>query len=214
MIKLLLFLTLTIFHQCVEAQDERYFRQLLSGELLQKEDHTPPEARNYHFRYNTPYYLLDINGDGLKESISFAKKDNEDWIEIYDGKNQLIYNYQFENKGIESELYRIELKRLNSETRVLLLHYFEGYTNYLHYQGSARIYATTIDNGNLKSLSTHRGAALFDESRLLKGHYHLRNYDAILEDLNEDGTKELVVKYRKISTVFTYLGNGKWKEYP
>lgn len=191
------------------AQDERYFRELFSGELagINKSNELP---KKHSFVVSSAHYQLDLNGDELKESIAFVKKDNEDWLEIYDYRKNLIFTYLFENKGTGSELFRVELKTLSQNTNILLLHYYEGSTNYLHFQGTARVYAVTIDNKNLKTLTAFRGASFFDETKKLKGHYHIRSYSVFLEDLDENGIKDLVVKFRNISTVFHYLGNGKW----
>lgn len=194
------------------AQDERYFRELFSGELagLNKGEE---KSKKYSFIISSAHYQLDLNKDGFSESVAFVKKDNEDWLEIYNYKKELIFSYLLENKGPGSEIYRIEYKPISGNSNVLLLHYYEGSTNYLHFQGTARIYAVTIDNNNLKTLKAFRGATFFDETKNLKGHYHIRSYDVFLEDLDHNGIKELVVKFRNISTVFHYQGNGKWKEY-
>lgn len=212
---ILLYLLFDLMSPCAKAQDERYFRQVFSGELLEisKKDKNNTTNRKYNFVYTSPYYLLDINSDGQSESLAFVKKDNFDFFEIYDGKNNLIYSYLLENTGVESELYRIELKALNKHTNVILLHYFEGYTKYLNYQSVARIHAITIDRNDLKTLKGFKAAAIFDETKLLRGHYHKRNYKAYLEDINEDGTKELIVKYNNISSIYLYGKDNKWSEY-
>lgn len=193
------------------AQDERYFRKLFSGELVNKKDNNP--YNKVHFNYSSPYYLVDINGDAEKESLAFVKKDGSDFFEIYDGRNGLLFSHRLDNHGPGSEIFKIEVKKLSSKTNVILLHYFEGYTNYIDYQGTARIYAVTIDNKDLKTLKALKGAIIFDETKLLKGHYHQRNYRAYLEDLDDNGIMELVVKYRNISTVFKYSNQFKWSSY-
>lgn len=194
-----------------QAQDERYFRKLFSGELVHKKDNNPYNTT--HFTYSSPYYLVDINSDEQKESLAFVKKDGSDFFEIYNGKNELLFSHRLDNHGPGSEIFKIEVKRLSRKTNVILLHYFEGYTNYINYQGTARVYAVTIDNKDLKTLKALKGAIIFDETRLLKGHYHQRNYRAYLEDLDDDGIMELIVKYRNISTVFKYSNQFKWSSY-
>lgn len=190
------------------AQDERFFRQIFSGDLAKSGQQS--EAKKYSYVIHSPYYLLDLNRDGKEESIVFAKKDSEDWIEVFDTDKKKIYSYQFENKGFESELFKMELKTLSRETTVLLLYYYEGISRYIDFQGTSRIYALTIDNNELKTMNTFKGPAFFDEFKSQKGHYHKRHYQVFLEDFNEDKVKELVVKHQRMSQVYLYKGEGRW----
>lgn len=196
------------------AQDERYFRQIFTGELAKEA--TRPDERKYSYYVHTPYYALDLNRDGLSEQIVFVKKDSEDWIEVFVEKLGIktkIFSYRFETKGFDSELFRIELKKISSSTSLLLLYYYEGVSRYTEMQGTSRIYAITIDNNDLSTLNGFKGPSFFEEHKSLKGHYHLRNYQVYLQDLNQDETKELIVKYRGTSQVFIYHGKGKWKTF-
>lgn len=196
------------------TQDERYFRQIFSGELVKEKAQSG--EKKYSYFIHSPYYDLDLNHDNTPEQIVFVKKDSEDWVEIFENKNgeqKKIFSYRFETKGYNSELYRIEFKKLSPKTSVLLMYYYEGVSKYIEMQGSSRLYVVTIDNDDLKTLSAFKGPSFFDEYRSFKGHYHLRNYQVYLQDLNNDGIKELIVKYRQTSQVFLYDGNGKWKTF-
>jgi hypothetical protein len=195
----------------IKAQDERYFRQIFSGEINRNKD--IEKTKSYSYLVHTPYYALDINDDQTPEQIVFIKKDSEDWIEILDKKKEKIFSYQFETKGYDSELFRIELKKLNATTRILLLYYYEGISRYLDFNGTSRIYAITIDNSDLSTMAGFKGPSFFDEKKSLKGHYHKRHYEVILTDLNKDLTKELIVKYRNSHEVFVYRGKGKWQTF-
>lgn len=190
------------------AQDERYFRQLFSGELIKSNEIVQP--KKYSYLIHTPYYALDLNHDKISEHIAFAKKDNEDWIEIFDSEKKKIFSYRFENKGYDSDLYRIELKTLSAKTSILLLYYYEGVSKYINFQGTSRVYAITIDNDELKTMTAFKGPSIFDEQRTFKGHYHKRNYEVYLEDLDKNSIKELIVKHRNTSNVFVYKGEGRW----
>lgn len=195
-------------------QDERYFRQIFSGELAK--DVSKSEENKYSYFIHTPYYSMDLNQDGVTEQIVFVKKDSEDWIEVFEEKSGIkvrIFGYRFETKGFDSELFRIELKKLSATTSILVLYYYEGLSRYTEIQGTSRIYAITIDNRDLKTMTAFKGPSFFEEHKSLKGHYHLRNYQVYLQDLNKDDIKELVVKYRETSQVFLYNGNGTWKTF-
>ena len=193
------------------AQDERYFRQLFSGEILKSNQKI--DVKKYSYFVHTPYYALDLNRDGISEQIAFVKKDNEDYIEIFNQDKTKIFSYRFENKGYDSDLFRVELKTLSPKTSILLMYYYEGVSKYINFQGTSRIYAVTIDNQDLKTLAAFKGPSFYDEQKTFKGHYHKRNYDVYLEDLNKDSVKELVVKHRNVSNVFVYLGEGKWNTF-
>ena len=209
--KLILSLILVILSWRATAQDERYFRQLFSGEI--NKGHEVIDEKKYSYFVHTPYYALDLNRDGKNEHIVFVKKDNEDWIEILNFEKKKIFSYLFENKGYDSELFRIELKTLSSKTSILLLYYYEGVSKYINFQGTSRVYAITIDNNDLLSLKAFKGPSFFDEQKTFKGHYHKRNYDVYLEDLNQDSVKELIIKHRNNSTVFVYKGQGQWQTF-
>lgn len=154
--KLRVLLMMCVVSWQVNAQDERYFRQLFSGELNKK---SSEEAKKYSWYVHTPYYSLDLNRDGKEEQLTFVKKDNEDWLDILDSDKNKIFSYRFENKGYDSELFRIELKTLGPSTSVLLLYYYEGVSKYIDFQGTSRIYAVTIDNNDLKTLSAFKGSS-------------------------------------------------------
>ena len=193
-------------------QDERYFRQIFSGELVKSDARA--DDKKYAFNIHTPYYDLDLNHDGNPEQIVFVKKDGEDWIEIFEQKNKesrKIFGYRFETKGFDSELYRIEFKRLSPKTYAILMYYYEGMNRYIEMQSTSRIYVGTIDDDDLKTLSVFKGPSFFEEHKSFKGHYHLRNYEVLLQDLNNDQVRELIIKHNLTSQVFMYNGNGSWK---
>lgn len=197
-----------------KAQDERYFRQIFSGELGKAINGA--EEKKYSFYVHTPYYAIDLNHDGNPEQVVFVKKDSEDWIEIFEQKNNeknKIFSFRFETKGFDSELFRIEFKKISPTTYALLMYYYEGLSRYTEMQGTSRVYVGTIDKDDLKSISVFKGPSFFEEHKSLKGHYHIRNYQVYFEDLNNDQTRELIVKYNLTSQVFLYEGNGKWKSF-
>ena len=197
------------------AQDERYFRQLFSGELTKKSEAI--NDKKYSYFLHTPFYSIDLNHDGVSEQIVFVKKDSEDWIEIYDQSHGTdktkIFSYQFEALGFDSDLYKIEYKKLSAQTSIILLYYFEGVSRYTEMQATSRIYFITIDNNDLKTFKAYKGPSLFEEKESLKGHYHLRNYQIYLKDLNNDGVNEVVIKFRGMSRVFVYQGHGQWNTF-
>lgn len=195
---------------CAYAQDERFFRKIFSGDVEVKDK---PVEKHYSYTLHTPEYLIDLNQDNAKESVVFVKRDSEDWIEIFDQYKQRIFQYRFEEKGLNSGLFRLVRKKLSNQSMILALYYFEGETNYLNFESSARVYLLTIDNNDLKTISVFKGPSFFEEYKSLKSHYHLRSYDVSIADLNQDKSREVIVKYRNNSLVYIYRGNGKWITY-
>lgn len=194
------------------AQDERYFRQLFTGEAAKTE--TFNDEKKYIHTFKSPAYRLDLNQDNVPEEIVFSKKDGEDWLEIYyingQGVKDKLLSYRFENNGYESELFRLELKKISAKTTLILFHYFEGISHFSQFQSSARVYVASIDNNNLKTISMFKGPSVFEELKTLRAHFRLRNYKVYLEDFNNDGVKELVFKFNLNTNVFIYGGDGKW----
>jgi hypothetical protein len=204
-------LAILIMSWGAKAQDERYFRQIFSGELTKTEDTV--ENKKYSYVIHTPYYALDLNRDGAPEQVVFVKRDSEDWLDILNSDKKKIFSYRFDNLGFDSELFKIEMKTLGPHTTILLLYYYEGVSKYIDFQGTSRLYAITIDNNDLKTLAGFKGPSFFDEVKNFKGHYHKRNYKVYLEDLNKDSSKELIIKYRATNYVFLYKGEGKWQTF-
>lgn len=201
--------------RAVHAQDERFFRQLFSGDLLENtaKDQTERDKKTFWYSAHTPFYELDLNRDTIPERFVFLKKDNEDWLDIFDSVKKKIFSYRFENMGINSGLYRIEKKRLSPETDVLLLYYYVGYTQFMNTDSSAQLYLLTIDNKDLKTIHVLKGPSYFEERRNRRGHYHQRRYVVEMLRLNDDRIKEIIVKHRGMSEVLVYAGKGKWKTF-
>jgi hypothetical protein len=202
---LMTFLTFFLMHFGAFAQDEKYFRELFSGDLVKevKEVH----QKNYSFKFHTPMYLIDILGDGKKQGIMGVKKDGEDWLEIYDTNREKIFSYQFTSVAANGQLYRVVKHQLDSQTTLMLLYYFEGIVDYLSTAGSARLYFLTIDNRDLKKISVYKGPSIYEEVKTSKGHYHLRNYKIRINEYNQ---KEVLISYKDINRAYLYRGNGNW----
>lgn len=193
------------------AQDERFFKETL---MQERPAHValPPEKKRFFYKITTPKYSIDINGDGLNEILTYEKRDGEDWFNILDHDKRRLLRLQLRATGIKSKLYRIGLHQISRQTRLLILHFYEGYNEYLEFNGGARYYFVTLDNNDLKTLSGHRGPLFLDERKERRGHYHLRNLHLSLYDHDNDGVKEVAVKHHLVSKIFKYRGNGQWLE--
>ncbi|MBT3586920.1 MAG: hypothetical protein HN509_18560 [Halobacteriovoraceae bacterium] len=190
------------------AQDERFYRELLTGELLSK------KARKYNpppkYKARTPFYEVDLNSDDRNERFYYEKKGGEDFLVIQNYKRQEIFRYKFETIGINARLYRLSIRRISAKTKVVVLNFYEGYTNYLEFNGSARVYLMSIDNNDLSTMAVYKGPGFWQEFRGFKGDYRQRFYELSLYDFNGDGIKEVIVRHHLIPRVLMYLDDGKW----
>lgn len=194
------------------AQDERFTRELLSGDLTRIV--APQSESKYNYKVRTPYYEVDLNGDHKNESFVVEKKDGEDWVYVYNYSKVKIYSFKLDTGGAHSRLYRITSKNLSKDFKVYVLHFFEGVTQFLKFRSQARFYFLTIDKNNLDSISTYKGPAFWEEFKSFKhNHYHQRKYVLTAIDLNKDGIKELTLSYNDMRRVYFYRGNGYWRTF-
>lgn len=190
------------------AQDERLFRELLlhnkHSKLINKVKPT------YFLKARSNSHMVDLTGDHRPEKLFTAKRDGEDWLQIYDHAGELLFKKTLDTQGPWSRLYRIQVRKLNEKSKVMLLYFYEGITRYLEFQGTTRIYFVTYDDNNLKTLRMYKGPVIWDEKRGFKDHYHQRVYDVSFFDLDGDETREVTVSYGRMNRVYKYLGKGSW----
>ena len=206
-----LILSFALCVSSVFAQDERLFRELLTGEAAK--DQNKVEKVNYKILARSPRYQIDITEDHRPESFYTAKQDGEDWIFLLDHKGNSVYQFRFDPVGPYSRIYKANLRRISKKTKVLILYFYEGATKFFEFRGTARAYFLTIDNNDLNTLAMYKGPLLFDEQKGFKDHYHQRKYELSMIDLDGDGKREIAARYYLITRVYKYLEDGKWYKY-
>ncbi len=193
----------------VWAQDERFIRKLLSGDLgVEGVNEAKPKP---HFNVVSPLYEIDLNEDNRVESIVIEKKDSEDWLHIQSYDRKIIFSLRFVRKGWESDVYKINLRKLSPTTHVLLVRYYEGHNQGDNFTGTARLYAITWEKNDLTTMKSVRGPEIWDEYKDSKIHYHQRPQVVSLNDLDSDGFKEVSVRHHLSTKVMKYLGKGEWQ---
>ena len=188
----------------VQAEDERSFVGVSS--VL-----SSPEKK-VKFEYPFPEYLIDLNGDGKKERIYFVNKDGQDGMFVKDFRGKSIYHYVFRALGLDATPFKIRFRSLGPFSKVLVIHYYEGYTDYLKFMGTARLYFLTFEKNDLKTLKMRRGPGVFYE-HLEKGKsYRQRTHRVDIVDWDKDGLRDIVVRYGgfRIRDIFLYRGKGSW----
>ncbi len=193
------------------AQDERVFRDFFLGKYSEKDfDVETYKNLKDKWRVSTPMYRIDLDNDGLLESILVEKSDGKDWFHILGNDNLRLFSLKLSTKGSQSYLHKVHIKQLSKGIKLLLLHFYEGYTEYFDFLGTSRIYFVTIEDNDLTKIYSYAGPYIFSEHRNFKKSYGQKIFDISLYDYNNDGVREVIVGYNKIKRVFAYLQKGKW----
>ena len=160
----------------------------------------------------SPQYLLDLSADGRKERIHFVHRDGKDWILIKDFRGKQIYQYGFRAVGLNATPFKIRFRSLSPSSKVLVIHYYEGYTEYLKFLATARLYFLTFENNDLKTLSMYRGPGVFYEHTDKGKFYRQRTHSIDFVDWNGDGLRDIKIVYGgfRIRDIFLYRGKGHW----
>ena len=203
--RLILFL---IFMSSAFSQDERFFRELISGELTQDK---VKEKKVYKWTANSPLYEIDLGNAHFPESLVIEKKDGEDWLHVHDEKKARIFSFHFDVNGKDSWIYRITKKKISKNTDILLIYYYEGNTDYRNFKGSVRLYVLTVDNRNLSTISVFKGPIFWDEREMPGGKYTQKKFEVNLIDFNHDGIMEIAVGGKSLYNILTYSPGGKWR---
>ncbi len=192
------------------SQEEREFRKILRPKEVNT-DLSDFRINLYDIKTTTKSYNLDINSDGFNESFILSKSSDSDFLSIYNHKYQEIYQAKLDASGPYSRLYRISIQSISDELNVLLMYHFEGAIKYLKHESNARIYFITYNKKNLKFLNFKKGPIFYQEHSNHRFEYFKRFAPVVLKDLNNDGVKEIVFKYSKISDVYSFNSkNNDW----
>jgi hypothetical protein len=210
MFKIFLFISYILLNSA-NAQDERYFRDIFTGEMLLREKKS--EVPKLYYQAFTPRYIFDLNNDNTKEKFFYETRDAEHIFYIENEKNELVFKAKFESVGKGAHLYRVGVYHINSKTSVLLLYFFEGSIDYINFKSTSRLYFLTIEDNDLSKINLRRGPIIWEEYQNTKGHYRQRPYEISLIDYNHDGTREIAIKSHLINRVYLYRGGGIWENF-
>lgn len=191
------------------AQDERYFREIVTGDHVQAKEQDLPEADIVSF---SKAYELDLTGNHRFERIIFERRDGIDWVTIYNYQKELIFEYQLDTQAAGSRVYKIKMNDVSQSERLLSLYFYEGATDYLNFKANTRLYFLTFKVDDLKQMTAQKGPRIWEEFSDKRGHYHQRAYDVNLVDLNSSQVKEIVVSFRTIRRVYRLNDEMKWVE--
>jgi hypothetical protein len=194
------------------AQDERYFRQILSGQLpADNEEVVDSPLRTFVVKGKS--YLVDLNGDGIDEVLQPLKVDGLDALEIFDGSMRKLFHAKLPAAGSDANLYKLKLVHLSKTVKSLILFLDEGKTDGKRFEATARIYLLSFENNDLSTLKLSKGPHFFHEKDSQREQYFRRDYSVNVFDLDHDGTREVAVQYNHIQRIMKYKGKGEWFEY-
>lgn len=199
---LFLFASLSIW-----GQDERYYRKVYSGELV---DETS-QILKQKISVKSPNYRLDLNRDGFDEIINTEKRDGSDYFIIKDHFGRVILEKKLSAIGAGGVVYRVQLKTISSNTDALIIHYYEGAIDATNFVATARLYFLTVTNKDLRRLNFYKGPHFFNETENFPNKYSIKRLSVNTVDYNKDGVKEISVSFKNISRVYFYLAEGVWQ---
>ncbi len=196
----------------VSAQDERYYRQILNGELP-SQGLSHKETQEHQFNVKGASYNDDLNADGFEEIIQPQKRDGVDWLEIQDSTKRKIFEAKLLAQGSESVLYKIKLAQISEKTKVLILYLDEGKTVGRRFESTARIFLLTLDNNDFSTFKLTQGPHHFHEKEGQRDQYWRKSYSVDVRDVDKNGIRDVVVEYNHIQRIMLYLGRGEWSRF-
>jgi hypothetical protein len=190
------------------AQDERYYRQILTGELPETADLKDSFVRNYLVKGSE--YMVDLDGDGIEEIIQPEKRDGIDWLTIMNSSRSVVYSAKFYASGGDSSIYKLRLVNLTPRVKTLIVFLDDGITRGLRFESTARIYFLTWEDNKLSSLTLNPGPHIYHEKEAQREQYWRRDFVVDVTDLNEDSKREIIVHFGHIQHIYEYKGSGEW----
>ncbi len=192
------------------GQDERYFRQILKGEASNSSIVTS-EFATHQLNVDGASYHVDLNSDGIEESLKPQKRDGVDWIEIRDSSLRIIFEAKLLAIGGDSTIYKIKLAQISNVAKVLILYLDEGQSTGKKFESLGRFFLVTFENNDLSQMKITMGPHHFHEKEGQREQYWRRDYSVELRDLNQDGVREIVAEYNHIQRILRYKGKGEWE---
>ena len=194
------------------GQDERYYRQILTGELP-KAAQGNGERPVTQFNVSGSNYKFDLDGDRIEETITPQKRDGVDWLEIRNSSETKLFEAKLLAMGAHSHIYKIKVVNLNSKVKALIIFLDEGQTAGKRFESTGRFFVLTFENNDLSTLSMTEGPHFFHEKEAQREQYWRRDYVVNIYDVDGDGTREIAVQYNHIQRIMKYLGKGIWERY-
>lgn len=205
-----LVLGLMVLQSGVNAQDERFFRELLTGDLPQES--TSLKRKVSKWMASSPLYKIDLNDDGELEEVLIEARDGTHWATVYGRNQQKLHTFAFETVGGGAHVYKVLVKRLSRTAKALLFYFYEGELQTTNFDSRVRLYFMAFDSNDLRFTELYKGPIVWTEHvDGRRDNYTRRKYVVNVKDFNGDGVKEVAVRHHLTSRIYFYTGRGNWK---
>jgi hypothetical protein len=192
------------------AQDERYYRKLLEGDLKNIQQ-LEQEIMNSQFNVPGASYHLDLDGNKIEEIIEPQKRDGVDWIEIRTASGNKLFEGKLFAMGAESSIYKIRFAHISKNVRALIIFLDEGITRGRQFESSGRIFIISWEGNHLSKMVLTEGPHFFHEKEAQRDQYWRRDYAVNIYDLDGDGVREITVEFNHIQSIMKYQRDGEWR---
>ena len=108
---------------------------------------------------------MDLDGDQRSEKISMENNDGINYFVIRNHRNFPILRKPFLTQAIGGIVHKLRLVQVSKDTKLLIVYYFEGVTEYMDFQGTGRLYFVSWKDNDLKTLSMSIGPHYWHESK-------------------------------------------------
>lgn len=194
------------------AQDERYYRQILAGEIPKTNSNSGEKAIG-QFNVMGSSYKFDLDGDKVEESIQPQKRDGLDWLEIRNSSGRILFEAKLLAMGADSSVYKMKVVNISEKVKAAIIFLDEGQTVAKRFESTARIYVLAYENNDLSTLKLTEGPHFFHEKLAQREQYWRRDFMVNVYDIDGDGTREIAIQYNHIQRIMQYTGNGEWKRF-
>ncbi len=206
----LIFFFLTFPLAGLRAQDERYYRQIFTGELPKVNDDVSV-TRGPQFIVSGPRYHIDLDGDRIEEVVISQKRDGVDWLEIQNSSGRSLFSAKLLASGAFSTLYKIRLVHITPKAKALLLFLDEGRTEGRRFESTARLFILSFEGHEISRATLTQGPHFFHEKQKQREQYWRRDFTVSVFDINGDGSREILVHFNHMQRVLKYRGHGEWE---
>ena len=189
------------------GQDERFIRKLYSNKFIMPEGSlvlTPAKSI-----IKSDLKFIDINNDGLKESFFTSKRDGTDWFHLNDYLGNRMVDLRMDSHSSNSKIYKMKVTHISNDKVMLLLYFFQGGAEYLDLEARSKLYSLSMDKADFGNLIVNDLGYIWREHTEGDAYFR-RDYFVKIEDLNNDGLKEIIVNYYDINRVFTFHQRKGW----
>lgn len=206
-----IFLFFSLFYCASSYSQDHDFIEAILNQGEKSQDELLIQEKT-HFEVAGKSYFLDLlHSEGL-EKVFIEKKDGQDVFNVFTPTHEPIFSLKLSSKGPYSRIYKLSYRDISAQEKLLILYHFEGVNKYLKLQSTSRLYFITWNPKKNNSFQSYKGPVIWNELKDVRDRYFQRKRLLQVLDLDQNGYKDIVVKYGRTSLSYAYFGQGKWKQ--